>query len=247
MKAELYFEQVENLIADIKATQMGKICQAADLITQCIENRGLVHVFGAGHSHILAEEMSFRAGGLMVVGPILDPGYMVYGGARKGSRLERLPGFASIVLDNHDVKAGEVLIVVSNSGKNQGPVEIALYAKEKGLKVVAITSMKHTSAVTSEHPTGKKLFEIADVVIDSRVPLGDAGVEISPGLPKVGPLSTVACATILNAIVTQVAFALNDRGITPPIAKSGNLPDGRAYNERIESLYSEVLRRIRWA
>ncbi len=225
---------------------MGAIRKAANMIADSIADHHPIHVFGAGHSHILAEEMCFRAGGLMVMSPVLDMGYMVYGGARKGSNLERLPGYASIVLDNHDVRAGEILIVVSNSGKNQGPVEISLYAKEKGLRVIGVTSLEHSRAVPSDHPSGKKLYEVADLVIDNGVPLGDACLEITPDLPKVAPLSTVACATILETIVAEAAFELHSRGITPPVAVSGNVPGGQQHNRKLESLYGDVMKRIKW-
>lgn len=247
VKGELYIEQVRKVIDSLETTQMKAIERAAEMITECLQNGGLIHIFGAGHSHIFAEELSFRAGGLLTVDPILDTGYMLYGGTRRGMRLEKLPGFASIVLDNHDVRPGEVLVVVSTSGKNQGPLEMALQAKEKGLIVIAITSLEYAQGVESEHPSGKKLYEVADLTIDNRVPRGDASVEIAPDLPKAGPLSTVACATILNAIVTEVAFTLHNRGITPPIAKSVNVPGGPEYNRRIETAYAHVLKRIKWA
>jgi len=246
MTAIAYIENVERAVSYIKRTQMEAIKRAAQMVADCVAQRGLVHVFGAGHSHMMAEEMSFRAGGLRVVDPILDPGYMNYGGARRSSKLERLPGYAPIVLDNHDVRPGEVMIIVSNSGKNQGPVEMALYAKEKGLKLIALTSLQHSGAVPSEHPSGKKLHEVADLVIDNGVPAGDACVEVSQEIPKVGPLSTVAGATILNAIVCEAAALLVARGLTPPIAKSGNMPGGREHNEKVEKQYGDVMKRIRW-
>lgn len=246
MLAELYCEHVEKLVCFLKNTQMETIKKAAQMMADSIVDRHPIHVFGTGHSHILAEEVSFRAGGLRVMSPILDMGYMVYGGARKSSKLERLPGFASAVLDNHDLRPGEILVIVSNSGKNQGPVEAALYAKQKGLKVVAITSMAHTTATPSEHPSGKRLFEIADLVIDNGSPLGDACLELDPDLPKVGPLSTIACAVVLECIVSEIAAELHARGIMPPIALSGNLPGGEQYNSKVASQYADVMERIKW-
>lgn len=244
--SERYIEQVEKVVRFIRDTQMEAIKKAALMMADSIADRHPIHVTGTGHSHILAEEMSSRAGGLRVMSPVLDMGYMVYGGARKSSRLERLPGFATAVIDNHDLRPGEILIIVSNSGKNQGPVEMALYAKEKRLKVIAVTSMQHTTAVPSEHPSGKRLFEIADLVIDNGSPLGDASVEIAPDLPKVGPLSTIACATVLNCIVCETAVELHARGIVPPIAVSGNVPRGQLQNNQAAPAFADVLERIKW-
>jgi len=244
--ARRFIEEVEKVTAFIRDTQMDAIKKAARMMADSIADRHPVHVTGTGHSHLLAEEMSGRAGGLRVMSPVLDMGYMVYGGARKSGRLERLPGFATAVLDNHDLRPGEILIIVSNSGKNQGPVEMALYAKEKGLKVIAVTSMQHSTAVSSEHPSGKKLYEIADLVIDNGSPLGDACVELAPDVPKVGPLSTVACAIVLNCIVCETAAELHARGITPPIAISGNVPGGQSANSEAVLAWADVLERIKW-
>lgn len=246
MLAEGFIEQVDKVNCFIRDTQMEAIKKAALMMADSIADRHPIHVTGTGHSHLLAEEMSSRAGGLRVMSPVLDMGYMVYGGARKSSRLERLPGFATAVLNNHDLRPGEILIIVSNSGKNQGPVEMALYAKEKGLKVIAVTSMEHSSAVPSEHPSGKKLYEIADLVIDNGSPLGDACLEMAPDLPKVGPLSTIACAIVLNCIVCETASELYSRGIVPPISISGNVPRGELHNSQAILGFADVLERIKW-
>jgi uncharacterized phosphosugar-binding protein len=126
MLAERFIEQVEKLTCFIRDSQIDVIKKAAMMMADSIAEHHPIHVIGTGHSHVIAEEVSFRAGSLRVMSPILDMGYMVYGGARKSHQLERLPGFATAVLDNHDLRPGEILVIVSNSGKNQGPVETAL-------------------------------------------------------------------------------------------------------------------------
>ena len=225
-----YLDAACRTLREIADTQAANISAGADLMTQTILQGGMVHVFGAGHSHTLAEEMFARAGGLVPVNPILDPDMTALGGFMKSSDLERLEGFGRVIFDHHDARPGEVVIVVSQSGKNAAPVEVALAARERGLGVIGITSLAHSRGVPAEHSSGKKLYEIADVVIDNRVPYGDAAIQIRAGLPRVAPLSTVACAAICNSLVAETASRLALRGVDPPIWTSGNIPGGREAN-----------------
>lgn len=242
MSADKFFNLAIETIEEVRESQRESILQAAELIATSILDGGMVHVFGAGHSHILAEEMFYRAGGLVPVNAVLDPNFMLHVPPMKGSRLERLEGYGAIIFQSYQTYPGEVIIVVSQSGKNAAPVEVALKAKEQGLKVVAITSRQHSQAVPPQHSSGKRLYEIADIVIDNRVPIGDAAVVPMEGYPKVAPLSTVVGGAILNAIVAQVAANVAAQGKTPPTWVSANVPGSEKHNRRFMEAYQSRLK-----
>ena len=123
--------------------------------------------------------------------------------------------------------------MISNSGRNPAPVEMALEAKKRGATVIALTSLPHSTSVSSNDPSGKRLFEVADLVLDNGCPPGDALVKLEGLLPPVGPSTMVIGALILNAIVVQVAKTLLDRGVTPMVALSGNLEGAEEYNQKL--------------
>jgi len=232
--ASKLFSIVVDTINRVLEDEAEKIKALVLMITRSISEDGVVHVFGSGHSHLFAEDLGFRAGGLVPINPILDIGYTLMGGPpSRSSRLERLDGFATALLDGYELHPGEVFIVMSQSGRNPGPVEAALYAKEKGLQVVAITSVGQSKGQDSRHSSGKKLYEIADLVIDSHVPPGDAAVEIKTGQPKVAPISTIVGSTILQSIVAEVAGSITEKGETPPIWVSSNVDGGDEHNNQM--------------
>ena len=233
MSTERYVEKIRELIDKVERTQVENIKRAAEWITGSVARGDLVYIFGAGHSHILCYEVFARAGGFPHWQPILDQGLDFGAGARRQGGFERLPGYAQYVIRDYDIGPDDVVIVISNSGRNPAPVEIALEAKARGAKIVALTSMAHSSSVSAANPAGKRLFEISDLVIDNGCPPGDALVSLE-GLPaKVAPGSTVLGALILNCIVAQVAQNLLDRGLTPAVAMSGNLDGGQDFNKRV--------------
>ncbi|WP_324669518.1 SIS domain-containing protein [Geochorda subterranea] len=204
-------------------TPGGPIERAARLVAEAVGSGRLVHVFGSGHSHILAEEAFFRAGGILGVDPILETALMLHEGARKSTSMERLSGYARVIAEDREFEPGDVLIVASNSGRNAVPVELAQEAKRLGLKVIAITSVAHSAATPSRAPSGLRLFEVADVVVDNLAPLGDACLEVQ-GLDRpVGPLSTVTGAAILNAVMVRAIELLAARGSPPSVIPSANL------------------------
>jgi uncharacterized phosphosugar-binding protein len=181
---------------------------------------------------MLAEELFYRAGGLFAINAILDSGLMLHDGALASSELERLPGYARIVLSKQNLQAGDVLLVASNSGLNAAPIEAAAEARQKGLKVIALTSMAHSRSVAARHPSGKKLYELADVVLDNCGCPGDAALQL-PGLDgAIGATSTVIGAAILHALEYETVQALLRRGITPGITMSANLPGGSEHNRQ---------------
>ncbi|HSV86053.1 MAG TPA: SIS domain-containing protein [Levilinea sp.] len=243
--AERYLQAVISIVHQMLRDEALALDKAAELLVASLAQGGALHVFGAGHAHLFAEELAFRAGGLAAVNPIIDYGYTLMGGsATRSTRLERLEGYATAQLQSYDLRPGEVLLVVSQSGINPGPVEAALYAKEKAMNVIAVTSVVHSRSMLSRHSSGKRLFEIADVVIDNHIPSGDALVELRPGFPKVSAASTVVGAAILQALVAEVSSRLMQRGIDPPVWISSNVPEGDAHNQQLAEMYPARLKAV---
>lgn len=232
-KIEEYFSEVKKILQKIEEAQTENMERVANLIADRIINGNNIFIFGASHSAMMAEELTYRAGGLMLINPIFAPGLSLSERpVNRTSKLERLEGFAKILLDSFPLKKGDILIIASVSGRNAVPVEMAIEAKEKGLTVVALTSLEYSKSVTSRHKSGKKVYEIADIVLDDCCPKGDAVLQIGNLPQKVAPTSTIAGVYILNAIVARVVEILVEKGIEPPIFLSGNLDGGDEYNAR---------------
>jgi len=229
-----YLETLATLINKLTETQLSAIEQAAEVVAKAIANGNVIHVFGLGHSHILAEEAFFRAGGLAPMNAILEPCLMLHTGAVKSSRLENVSGIAEILLDTYEVREGDVLIVVSNSGINVIPIEMAAGAKKRGVFTIAITNVKYSRMLKGGAPA---LFEIANLVIDNLGEPGDAIIEV-PGLAqRVGPTSTVVGTAIINAIVVEAVHFLWKWGIAPPVFVSSHLPGAMETNMKLVQKY----------
>ena len=235
-----YFNEIEGLLTQVESSQSDTIEQAAELIADCMEAGGIVHVFGSGHSHMMAEELYHRAGGLVPISAMLDPNLSSFG-LLKSSALERKEGYAEVVLDTYGVRSGEVLIVVSNSGINPVPVEMALGGKQRGAKVIAVTSASNYADVPSRMSDGARLAEVADLVFDTHVPRGDAVIELEGLAVKTGAASTIVGAALLNATMVEVVHILQDRGIEPPVLKSQNVPGGDDWNKELIERYRSRL------
>jgi uncharacterized phosphosugar-binding protein len=237
MNNPAYYEAVIRLLGEIQQTQAEAIDRAADLVFSSLVTDGVLQIFGSGHSHSVAEEAFHRAGGLVPVNTMTESFLSPLTSPKKSGRLERLSGIAAILLDYHAPQRGEVLIIISNAGINPVAVELALEAKERELTVIAITSLRHAQAVASRHSSGKRLFEVADLVIDNGGEAGDGALAF-PGLTaKVGPTSLVAGAFIMNSIVCGVVERFIAKGLVPPVYLSANLPDGDEHNRRLEAKY----------
>lgn len=230
-----YLDKAIQLLSRIRDEEQGALDQAANLMAEAVEQGHCLFAFGCTHSSLPIQDIVYRAGGLMLVNPIFGPGISALDvqPSTISSALERLPGFAQVILDNSPAKAGDVLILVSVSGRNAVPVELAAAAKERGLKVIGVTSREYSEAVTSRHPSGKKMHDFADVVLDNKAPKGDAILE-DPGVPqKFSPVSGVTSTALLQALVSATIEALLKHGVTPPVFLAGNVDGGSDYNARL--------------
>lgn len=241
MKAsERYISIVKTLIDSVESTQPEMIEKAASLTAEALVSGGYVFTFGTGHSHILAEEIFYRAGGIARVYPILEDSLMLHKAAARSSALERISGLASALLDDIDaVKCGGVLFLFSNSGCNTVAIEMAEEAGKRGLKTICITNVTHSSKMISRHPKGLKLMDVCDVVIDNKGCYGDAAVEINGTMT--GPTSTVIGAMIMEAIVCR-AVEIASETAEPEIFASANTIGGDAKNAGIIEKYKPIIK-----
>lgn len=240
------FAEIRSLLERVEATQQVTVAQAADLIADSLAAEGVLHVFGTGHSEALAMELSGRAGGLIPTNKLALRDSVLLGDlpaeALADPKSERDPELARRVWDLAPVKAGDVVLIASQSGGNGSTVEMALIAKAAGHKVIALTSLEHSRAITSRHPSGSRLFELADVVIDNAAPHGDAILPMPDG-SAVCALSSIANAAIAQAIVAEVTARLLERGVEPPIYRSANVEGGDVHNDAWEARYAGRIRR----
>ena len=230
-----YLDSITGILSRIEREDAVALDCASDAVADVICRDGLVHVFGCGHSHLAALDTFYRAGGLACVSPVLDEDLMLHDGAAKSSRMEKMSGIAAEVYRRHGVKAGDLFVVISASGKNAAPVEMLRAAKADGVKTVAISSSAYRAH-------GAVLLDEADIPIDCLVPHGDAVIEV--GAAKMGGLSTYASLFILNTSLIEGAKKALARGVTPPIYVSGNVGGGTARNVALEKRYFGRVKRL---
>ncbi len=243
-KAKEYFENIIRIMERISAEQIDNIEKAARAVADTLENGGRVHAFGTGHSHMLAEEIFYRAGGLVNVNPILESCLMLHESASKSTALERLEGYGEIIFDFNNINEKDILFLFSNSGRNGVAIDLALIAREKGVKTVVITNMEHTMQGKSRHSSGKKLYEAGDIVIDNCGCVGDASMTIEEIGRNVAPTSTSAGAAILNAIEARAVEMMVDDGFTPEVFSSSNVDGGDEINDAYISKYSKEIKAL---
>lgn len=234
---DTYIEVIERLLARLKNEEKLNIEKAAQAIAAAMQKDKWLYVFGSGHSSMMAEEFFYRAGGLVRVYPIFNPALMVHNGAIKSTAAERQSGVAKKILQNYPISSGDVLFIASNSGRNAVPIEMAIEAKKIGVMVIALTSLNHSRSVTSRHGSGKRLFELADIVIDNGGVIGDAAVPVNG--EKIAPTSTVINAAIVNAIVARVVELLGDRA---EFFASSNTDEGEARNQKYIEKYKDFIK-----
>lgn len=236
-----YITKIIELLEKIAAEEETPIDDAAKLMADAIENGNRIFAFGCTHSSLPVQDVVYRAGGLMLVNPIYGPGIAsldVHPNTIT-SAIERLQGYAKILLDTYPIQKGDVLIVISVSGRNAVPIEMAQSAKERGISVIGVTSRKYTEGVTSRHPSGKKMYEFADIVLDNKVDKGDA-VLSAEGVPaKFTPASGITSIAILHCLTTATIEELLARGITPPVFIAANVDGSEEHNKKLFEKYHD--------
>lgn len=237
---ESYFDRNIEILQTIRATQREKILQAAQVAADTICKDGILYIFGCGHSHLIAMDNFYRAGGLCNVCPILDADLMLHDGAAKSSRMEKMQGLAESVFDRYCLTDKDCLFVISTSGKNAVPVEMAQVAKKHGIKTVALVS----GAYFADKTALPKLYECADLYIDNCVPHGDAVMEIEGCDTHMGSLSTVASAFIMQSVLLEAAGMAAKRGVKPPVYMSGNVAGGADFNKALIRTYMPRIKHL---
>ena len=249
MSLSQYRDRISQILTSIWTTQSGNIQQAATLMADSIAKRGLVHMFGSGHSVLPVQDMFPRYGAYPGFRPLMDMRLMWTnvigsGGAKGLLWLERREGYAQVLFENEPICSGDVMLVFSHGGLNAAGIEVALESKKRGLSVVAVTSIDNYRKRDATHSSGKKLADCADVVVDNCCPAEDALVKVADWKAPVAASSTVATVTIAMAIVAQVAEELAKRGMNPPVFVSPNVAGiPKDNNDRVYLEYERSLQR----
>ena len=236
--ADSYYATATEMLAKAREKNMPVIRAVAPAIGRSIAEGGVLHTFGSGHSELIGREIIGRAGGLMPVTGLIDPGY---------GFSENVVGYGTRLAERYDnhyhFKAGESIVVISNSGKNASPIEVALYAKKKGVHVIALTSLHMSQTSKTVHPGGKNLHAVADHVLDNLGVTGDAITEVSSGR-FAGPTSTLIGATLLNLLTLEVLDWLKTHGHELPLVTSQNIPGGMEANIELSKRYRTRLSKL---
>ena len=243
-----YLTAITALLGRIEAEEGASIAAAARLMAEQVAADRLIQVYGpGGHSNLAAQEIFFRAGGLMHVSAILDEGTLLSNGALRSMAVERTPGYGRIVIENAGLGPDDLLLLVNAYGINAALVDAALTARERGVRTIGVSSREHAERTATSHParhpSGANLHEVVDVAVDTKVPIGDAVIEVA-GMPeRVAAVSTFANAFTLNSMVLATIERLIEQNVVPPVWRSGNAPGGDEANAAFIGRFRE---RVRW-
>ena len=245
-KSKEFHGLVNSMLDRIQRTQMGQIRRVADIIARKTVDGSILFAFGTGHSHVIAEELYIRAGGLFTAKGILEPEFMLHGTKWKSTALERIEGIAKSILTLNGARSKDIIIIISNSGRNPVPIEMAVEASQMGMEVVCITNIEHSKSIESRHKSGKKLYQVCEHVIDNCGVPGDAAMGIE-GMPyKFGATSTITGAYIIQQLVSETILKIKAMGEVPPVLLSSNLDNSDAYNEKLLKSYFERFPELEW-
>ncbi|MFF4400377.1 SIS domain-containing protein [Streptomyces sp. NPDC001480] len=239
--ADQFFDAAIGLLRRVKEEEPQAIAAAGTLLADTVEAGGRLFAFGAGHSSLAAQDVVYRAGGLALMNLLAVPGVVGVDvtPATLGSALERVDGLAAAVLDTSPLRAGDTLVIISLSGRNALPVEMAAGARALGVNVIGVTSLAYTTGTKSRHTSGTFLKDHCDIVLDSKIAVGDAELTLDTVPAPFAPASTVVTAALLQAVMATAAATLADRGVEPPLLRSGNVDGGLEWNSRVMAQYGD--------
>ncbi|GGT24691.1 SIS domain-containing protein [Streptomyces chromofuscus] len=239
--ADRYLDAAIGLLQRVREEEAEAVASAGALLADTVASGGRLFAFGAGHSSLAAQDVVYRAGGLALMNLLAVPGVVGVDvmPATLGSALERVDGLAAAVLDSSPLRAGDVLVIISLSGRNALPVEMAINARALGVRVIGVTSVAYATETTSRHASGTYLKDHCDIVLDSKIAVGDAELTHDSVPAPFAPASTVVTAALLQAVMATAAVDLADRGIEPPLLRSGNVDGGHDWNGRVLEQYRD--------
>ncbi|GHD35018.1 SIS domain-containing protein [Streptomyces galbus] len=234
-----FFDAAIGLLQRVRDEEAEAVEAAGKLLADTVADGGRLFAFGAGHSSLAAQDVVYRAGGLALMNLLAVPGTVGVDvtPATLGSALERVDGLASAVLDTSPIGAGDALVIISLSGRNALPVEMALNARALGVRVIGVTSVAYATETKSRHSSGTFLKDHCDVVLDSKIAVGDAELTLDSVPAPFAPASTVVTTALLQAVMATAAGSLAERGVEPPLLRSGNVDGGHEWNGRIMDEY----------
>ncbi|MGW7197266.1 SIS domain-containing protein [Streptomyces chryseus] len=236
-----FFDAAIGLLHRVRDEEAGNVAAAGIAVADAVASGGRLFAFGAGHSSLAAQDVVYRAGGLALMNLLAVPGTVGVDvmPATLGSALERVDGLAAAVLDSSPAKPGDVLVIISLSGRNALPVEMAMNARALGLKVIGVTSVAYTNETKSRHVSGTYLKDHCDIVLDSKIAVGDAELTAEGIEAPFAPASTVVTSALMQAVMASAAGELAERGIEPPLLRSGNVDGGHEWNGRVMTEYRD--------
>ncbi|WP_316741919.1 SIS domain-containing protein [Streptomyces sp. MK7] len=236
-----FFDAAIGLLQRVRDEEAESVTAAGTLLADTVADGGRLFAFGAGHSSLAAQDVVYRAGGLALMNLLAVPGAVGVDvmPATLGSALERVDGLATAVLDSSPIRSGDALVIVSLSGRNALPVEMAMNARALGVKVIGVTSVAYATRTTSRHVSGTYLKDHCDVVLDSKIAVGDAELTLDTVPAPFAPASTVVTSALLQAVMATTAGVLADRGIEPPLLRSGNVDGGHEWNGKVFEQYAD--------
>lgn len=239
--ARRFLDAAIGLLERVRDEEGEAVAAAGKLVADTVVDGGRLFAFGAGHSSLAAQDLVYRAGGLALMNLLAVPGVVGVDvtPATLGSALERVDGLASAVLDTSPLRSGDLLIVVSLSGRNALPVEMAAHARELGVRVIGVTSVAYATETESRHSSGTFLKDHCDLVLDSKIAVGDAELTHDAVPAPFAPASTVVTSAVLQAVMATAAASLADRGVEPPLLRSGNVDGGLDWNDRVMREYGD--------